>query len=105
MKLNRITDPCWSKATLNKVVELIAKAHGLDLYPFDETFLAKSLSKRGLIAPPMTCLTSAQPLRQQASSALLTWCFAAIYSSITDPISANSLWGKCAVACHRRDIA
>lgn len=31
---------------LDKVVDLVRRAHGLDLYPFDETFLAKSLAKR-----------------------------------------------------------
>jgi len=44
--LNQKTGPCRSKAVLDEIAELLRKAYGRDIYPFDETFLAQSLEKR-----------------------------------------------------------
>lgn len=39
-------DCYWSKKTLDALVELVRRSHGVDLAPFDANFLAKTLDKR-----------------------------------------------------------
>ena len=39
-------DSYWTRETLDALVDLVRKVHGLDLFPFDRTFLAKALDRR-----------------------------------------------------------
>jgi chemotaxis protein methyltransferase CheR len=44
------TDPFWSQETLEALVGRVRKVHGLDLAPFDRTFLAKALDRRAAVS-------------------------------------------------------
>ena len=45
-EMNVQNNPCWSQLKLADVVQKVRKAHGLDLSPYNEAFLVKSLVKR-----------------------------------------------------------